>query len=324
MLPDRLKPWRPGAQGGFDRAAAAHLLRRAGFGASEAELERAVGAGLDGTLARLFAPPGHDARLLAGIESLLAAGDLAALQGWWMALILAGGDPLGERTALMWHGRFATSDAKVQDVRLMYRQNKLLREQGRGDFRALLHALARDPAMLVWLDGNDNKRGHPNENFAREVLELFALGIGNYDEHDIRETARAFTGWGTEGREFVVRKGDHDPAPKTIFGKTAALDGDGAIELILAQPACARHVASTLVREFAAVEPSDAEVAALAREITAADWSVRKALEVLLASQLFFGPEARRARIAGPVEYVAGSLRTWDAHLAPASAGACG
>ena len=122
-----------------------------------------------------------------------------------MSLILRDRAPLVERVALMWHDHFATSHDKVGDVRLMHRQVQLFRDQGLGDFRALLHAVARDAAMLVWLDGNANKKGHPNENFAREVLELFGLGIGNYTERDIQEAARAFSGWGVDGRRFVFR-----------------------------------------------------------------------------------------------------------------------
>ena len=178
-----LDPWRPRA-GQWDRAAAQHLFRRAGFGARPAELELALSEGLEATLVRVFAD-GTPPELLASIQPLLPAGELEHLQAWWMALILEGGSPLRERMTLVWHDHFATSNDKVGDVRLMYAQNELFRVHGLGDFRTLLKAVARDPAMLRWLDGESNRRGHANENFARELLELFALGLGNYGERGL-------------------------------------------------------------------------------------------------------------------------------------------
>ncbi|MBI5433872.1 MAG: DUF1800 domain-containing protein [Planctomycetes bacterium] len=315
-----LERWKPTREDPWDLSAASHLLRRAGFGASPRTLERALADGVDATLERLCAPRGHDPALFAGIESLLASGNQELLRAWWMALLLGDGDPLGERVTLFWHDHFATSIAKVDDVRLMHRQNLALRQLGLGDFRELLHTLAKDPAMLVWLDGNENRRGQPNENFAREVLELFALGIGSYDEHDIQEAARAFTGWGADGRRFVVRKDWHDGGAKTIFGKTGEFDGDDVLELVLAHPACPRFVARRLIEEFVAVEPERAVVDALAGELVANSWSIRKTLRTLLASKLFFARDARRARIASPVELVVGTKLALELSLAPLEA----
>jgi len=312
--------WRPGRDGAWDRDAAAHLLRRGGFGATTSELERALEDGLDATLERLFAPVGHDPRLLDGVKPVLAAGSLEGLQAWWMALILGGGAPLVERAALLWHGHFATSNDKVADVRLMHRQNALLRERGLGDFRELLQAVARDPAMLVWLDGNQNRRGHPNENFAREVLELFALGIGRYGERDVQELARALTGWATEERAFVERAAHHDPGAKTIFGRSGAFAGGEALDLVLAQPACPRHVARRLLREFVSPSSAAALEEALSEILVEEGWRIDRTLARLLRSRLFFSAEARRSRIAGPVELVAVSLRALGAQIAPAEA----
>ncbi|MCC6407067.1 MAG: DUF1800 domain-containing protein [Planctomycetes bacterium] len=315
-----LERWKPTREDPWDRSAASHLFRRAGFGAGPRTLERALAEGVEATLESLCAPRGHDPALFEGIESLLASGNHELLRAWWMALLLGDGDPLGERVTLFWHDHFATSIAKVDDVRLMHRQNLALRELGLGDFRKLLHALAKDPAMLVWLDGNENRRGQPNENFAREVLELFALGIGKYDERDIQEAARAFTGWGTDGRRFVVRKDWHDGGTKTIFGKTGDFDGDDVLELVLAHPACPRFVARRLIEEFVAVEPERAVVDALAGELVANAWSIRKTLRTLLASKLFFARDARRARIASPVELVVGTQLALELSLAPLEA----
>ena len=310
-----LRPWRPRADE-WDAAAVAHLLRRAGFGGTLAERERARAAGLEMTLERLFEDP-RESELRDAARPLLAAGSLELLQAWWMGLILAGEAPLRERLTLVWHDHFATSNDKVDDVRLMHRQNELLRTHGLGDFRVLLHEIARDPAMLVWLDGDSNRRGQPNENFAREVMELFALGIGAYAEADVHEAARAFSGWGTEGRSASFRPQHHDAGEKTIFGQRGAWSADDALDLILAQPACSRHVARVLLEAFVAPAPETAWIDALAAELCAQDWHVGRTLAVLLRSELFFSPAIRRSRIAGPVELVALAARSLDATLAP-------
>lgn len=315
MTRDALEPWSP-RPGEWDRGAAAHLLRRAGFGPRPGDLERALAEGHEATLARAL-DGGRDEELVASGEALLAAGSLESLQGWWMALIVGGGAPLQERLALLWHDHFATSFAKVGDVRLMHRQNALFRERGGGDFRALVHAVAKDPAMLVWLDGDDNRRGHPNENFARELMELFCLGIGHYSERDVQEAARAFTGWGTEGRSFAFRPELHDGGAKSVLGATGALTGERAVDAVLAHPACARHVARRLLEELVHPEPRGDEVDALSRVLVSAGFDVRAAVERVLRSALFFSPRARRSRIAGPVEVVAAAARALGARVAP-------
>jgi uncharacterized protein (DUF1800 family) len=316
-----LERWKPG-RGEFDRGAAAHLLARAGLGYSAEQLESALERGLDATVDALFDEPAHDPALLTAIDTLLGAGKIEALQAWWMALILGGRAPLRERLTLHWHDHFATSWDKVQDVRLMHGQNELFRARGAGDFRVLLREVARDPAMLVWLDGNSNRKGHANENFAREVLELFALGIGNYTERDVTEAARAFTGWGVDARKFRFAAKDHDEGEKLLFGRSGALDGEAALEQILAQPACSRHIATRLLREFGGTEPSVELVSGLARELVAGEWSIGRALAVILRSRWFHAPERRRNRIAGPVELVALSVRKLGASIAPARAAA--
>lgn len=300
----------------WDAATAAHVYRRAGFGADRARRERATS--LDAALEDLFGRREHDPLLVRGIDTLLALEDVGRLQAWWMALILRDRAPLVERVALMWHDHFATSDDKVRDVRLMHAQVQLFRERGLGDFRELLHAVARDPAMLVWLDGNANKKGHPNENFAREVLELFGLGIGNYTERDVQEAARAFSGWGVDGRRFVDREQYHDEGTKEVLGRRGAFDGDDVIDLVLAHPACPRHVARRLLEEFALPAPPDELVAEWAEVLLQENWHVGRALERLFRSELFLGPACRRARIAGPVELLACTAITLGVQDGPA------
>jgi len=174
--------------------------------------------------------------------------------------------------------------------------------------------------MLVFLDGDENRRGAPNENFARKLMELFALGRGNYGERDVQEAERAFTGWGTEGRAFRVREAHHDPGEKTVLGRSGALRGEDAVDAVLAQPACARWIAARLLAELVAPDPEPAWIDATARELLRADWSVAAVVRTLLSSELFFSPRARRARIAGPVELIVATARLLGAHLAPSAA----
>ena len=304
----------------FDRATAAHLFRRAGFGAGPARIDRALEAGLDRTIDELFAQRDGDELLSAGAEAVVATGRIEALASWWMARILRDGAPLVERVALLWHGHFATSWDKVRDTRLMHEQIQLFRRLGLGSFRELLHAVATDPAMLVWLDGNENKKGHPNENFARELLELFGLGIGSYDETDVREAARAFSGWGVDGRRFVFRPQHHDEGEKSFLGARGRLDGRGAVDAVLEHPSCARHVARRLVSELVRPRPAAGEVERWARVLVEEDWHVGRTVARLLRSPEFLAPGARRSRIAGPVELVAITAHALELELVPAAA----
>lgn len=295
---------------GWDRATAAHVYRRAGFGASRATLEQATG--IDTVLGDLFGRRQHASLLTRGVDKLMALEEIEQLQAWWMSLILRDRAPLVERVALMWHDHFATSHDKVRDVRLMHGQVQLFREQGLGDFRELLHAVGKDPAMLVWLDGNANRKGHPNENFAREVLELFGLGIGNYTERDIQEAARGLSGWGVKGRQFVFREQYHDEGVKEVFGSTGSFSGEDVIDLVLAHPACARHVTRKLLEEFAVPAPTDEQVTTWSEVLVGQDWNIERTLEQLLRSELFLGPTSRRARISAPVEMLAITLINLD------------
>jgi uncharacterized protein (DUF1800 family) len=316
---DVLSAWEP-RRGEWDRAAAAHLYRRAGFGAGASELDAALTSGYEAAVARLVEHEADDAALVGGARHLLAAGQLEPLAAWWMALMLAGTAPLRERVALLWHDHFATSHAKVGDVRLMHRQNELFRRRGLGDFRELLHAVAQDPALLVFLDGGENRRGQPNENFARELMELFALGRGAYGERDVQEAARAFTGWGTSGRSFELRADHHDAGQKTVLGTSGALGGEDVVDAILEQPACARWIAARLLAEFVAPAPEPAWVEAAAELLVREEWNVRETVRALLSSALFFSPRARRARIAAPVELVVSTAHVLGAHIAPRAA----
>lgn len=305
----------------IDRATMAHVLRRVGFGAAREAVDVARERGLDATLEGLFARRAHPEELTRGVDALLSLQDLVKLQAYWMALILGDAAPLLERVVLMWHGHFATSDAKLGDVRLMYRQNQLFRDMGLGDFRQLLHAVAKDPAMLLWLDGNQNKVGRPNENFAREVMELFALGVdGGYTEADIKEAARAFSGWSVDRRAYVFHAADHDQREKTLFGRGGVFTGEDALERVLAHPACPRWVARRLLTTFCVPDPTPALCAEWGRVLVECDWRIDATLGRLFQSDLFLGPESRRSRIAGPVELVANVALALRAKVTPLDA----
>lgn len=292
---------------------AAHLLGRAQFGYTSAELDAAVTAGLNATLDRLFTPADETPEFTQADASLkktaLATGNIADLKVWWLYRMWASANPVAEKVALLWHNHFATSQAKVQSVPQMLAQNQLIREHGLGDFRHLLHGMSRDTAMLVWLDGNANRKRHPNENFAREVMELFALGVGNYTEKDIQEAARAFSGWHVREGAFWFNTLQHDSTPKTVFGKTGNFDGAAIVDLCLQHPACPRFLALKLLRTYVTPDPTPAMRDAVAERIVQNQFQMAPVLRELLASQMFFADHHRRCIIKSPLDLVVGSLR---------------
>ncbi|HEY1375969.1 MAG TPA: DUF1800 family protein, partial [Gemmataceae bacterium] len=246
------QPWQPDDNQTWSPRWAGHLYRRAAFGATLDELRRAVKDGPQATLDRLLQGD-PDAKQYEQLvtdtgASIAKGGDESALRGWWLYAMLNSGHPLRERLTLFWHNHFATSIAKVRSTEAMYAQNQTLRRHALGKFRPLLAEVSRDPAMLVWLDSNRNVKGQANENYAREVMELFTLGTGHYTEPDIREAARAFTGWHTDGEKFTLAPRFHDDGEKTILGRRGAWDGTDVQRLALEHPACARFLVRKLYR----------------------------------------------------------------------------
>ncbi len=272
---DRFRPdaawgtWFPSGEAAWDRAAAAHLLRRSGFGHAPGDLDRLVALGPRDALGSLLAPDADAVvRFNAAADELDAAasatGRFDALAAAWTYRMLRSPDPLREKMTLFWHGHFATSGAKVTDARLMADQITLFRRHALGRFGDLLAATATDPAMLLWLDGDRNRAGAANENLARELFELFALGPGNYSEADVKEAARALTGWtvtdATDGRRAVFDPSRHDGGNKTIFGVTGRFGMGEVVRLTLSHPACGLFLVRKLFRFFISetAEPSDA------------------------------------------------------------------
>ena len=228
---------------------------------------------------------------------------------WWAEQMLLSNAPLREKLALFWHGHFATNEDKVRDYRKMLKQIELFQSRGLGEFGVLLTAVAQDPAMLKFLDAGANVKDAPNENFAREIMELFTLGVGHYNETDVREAARAFTGWNSEGLKFVVNPEDHDESDKTFLGETRNFDGEDIIEKILEQEAAATFVASKLYRYFVRDELSEAFSAELGKRFFELDMNVARFLELLFLSRDFYSPATQGQRIKPPVELVVSTYK---------------
>ncbi|HEV3082779.1 MAG TPA: DUF1800 domain-containing protein [Gemmataceae bacterium] len=310
------QPWQPSGNDSWNRKWAAHLYRRAAFGASREDLLEAERLGSQGTL-DLLLPGRPQAEELE--ETLVDIGRIAAerddsgdqLRGWWLYCMLQGGHPLREKLTLFWHNHFATSLTKVQSPALMFRQNCLLRKHALGRFGPLLQAISRDGAMLLWLDSNSNVRGKPNENYARELMELFSLGVGHYTEKDVREAARAFTGWRSDGASFNFDPRFHDDGPKTVLGQTGAWNGGDVVRIVLEQPAVARFLVRKLYHFLVseAAVPPDSLLEPLCESFRKSDYDIAALVRTMLASRHFYSKHAFRQRIKGPVEYVLGAVQ---------------
>ena len=228
---------------------------------------------------------------------------------WWANRMLATKHPLQEKVALFWHGHFAVNEDKVRDYRKMLQQIELFQSLGLGNFRTLLIKVAQDPAMLAFLDAGVNVKGSPNENFAREIMELFTMGVGHYSEQDVREAARAFTGWNYVGLDFRLNSAQHDAGQKTILGQQANLDGIDVIDLILEQPATARFVATKLYRYFVREELSPAFSEKLGEELRKLDYDIGRFLQRLFLSKDFYSEASVGTRSKPPVEMVVSTYR---------------
>ena len=237
--------------------------------------------------------------------------EIRRLSRWWGERMVFTERPLQEKLALFWHGHFATGNVKVRDYRKMLQQLDLFHAKGKGPLRDLLRGIATDPAMLVYLDAGQNVKGNPNENFAREILELFTLGPGNYTEKDIREAARAFTGWthDPDTLAFVINADQHDTDAKTFLGHTGNFDGYDIIDLILQEPATARFLAGKLHRYFVRDEGDEAVIDALAEQYRASGYDTAGLLRTIFLSRDFYAPASVAGQIKSPVQMVVGTYR---------------
>ncbi len=319
-----------------ERSSVGLLLRRTGFGATGAAIDAAVAAGYGATVDAVLASlvPSGDAA-----ADAIASPDLAtpsapgkgataderkayrarrraqsdALVEWWVERMIVADHPAAEKLTWFWHGHFATSIDKVRNPALMRRQHDIFRRLGAGDVSELTVAVAQDPAMLIWLDANTNVAAHPNENFARELMELFTVGIGAYTEQDVKEVARTFTGWSYDHQSlaFVERASLHDSGTKTILGQTGPFDGLDTIRLIAGTDASARFVAARLWSRYA--RPIDADDP-IAHDL-AATWHTSRRGDVLLRAVLmhpeFRADATRSGLVKQPVEWAVGTVRAF-------------
>jgi uncharacterized protein (DUF1800 family) len=236
---------------------------------------------------------------------------------WWLNRMRYSPNPFREKMTLFWHGHFATSVQKVRDSYLMWQQNELLREHAYGNFSLMVKAISRDPAMLIWLDTRVSQKGHPNENFAREVMELFTIGIGNYTENDVQEGARAFTGYRIDPTDETFRYAPrlHDDSNKTFLGKTGPFTGDDILDIILSQPATARFISKKLWTFYSYEDPDPALVEALASNFRGTSYEIRLLMNTIFRSSEFYSPDAVRTQIKSPVQWVVQTSKLLDSPM---------
>ncbi|MFN2622494.1 MAG: DUF1800 domain-containing protein [Chthoniobacterales bacterium] len=318
---------------------AAHLLNRAAFGGTPEEVETVRKQGATETVDRLldetktaaslnFPAPAwahpenirerrmeiRESKQEGGTEGIDKMKEFRRMQNenvldlrrWWLERMATTATPLLEKMTLFWHGHFATSAEKVQNGYWMWLQNEALRRHALGNFVALTKAMSRDPAMMIYLDLQQSRKEHPNENWARELMELFTVGIGNYSENDIRESARAFTGYRVDmtNQQFRFAPRQHDDGPKTFMGATGAWGGDEIIDLLAKQPACAKFIGRKLWRFFVEDDPAPQIVETVAARIRQHNYEMRPVLREMFTSAQFYAPLARRSQIKSPVQYL--------------------
>ncbi len=294
------------------RVQAAHLLRRAGFGGTPAEIEEMAGMSHSDAVEKLLDFK-YDGNLAFDLQRKMdEAGyqpKLNDLQYWWMLTMARTKQPLQEKMTLFWHGHFTTAYSKVDHPLMIIQQNQLYRDNALGNFKDFVKLVSRDPAMVMYLDGQSNLKAKPNENYARELMELFTIGIGNYTEQDVREAARAFTGWGLKDRVFFYNKNQHDTGSKTFMSKTGNFDGDDVIDIILSQGQSGRFITSKLWRFFAYDNPEPELIERLTDVYFKSNYSIKETMRAIFNAPEFLSPKAYRALVKSPAELVIGSLR---------------
>lgn len=304
---------------------AAHLYRRAGFGGTQDDLQTAVAEGVPNAAEKLinFQDTRYDfdddaflERLLQTMPERLQGGNLLipveAMRIWWTYRLLTTTRPLEEKMVLFWHNHFTSKD---DDGLLMMRQNSLFRSMALGNFRTLALAVSRDPEMLKYLNGNQNYRTHPNENYGRELMELFTCGrVGpdgkpNYTEDDVKAGAKAFSGWNMRGDAFYYNPQQHDDSVKTFMGHTGKFNGDDIIDILVSLPATANYLCGKLFRYFAYYDPEPSVMKELVRVYFDSGYDIKSVVACIFKSDAFWSDKARFGLFKSPTEYVVGSVR---------------
>jgi uncharacterized protein (DUF1800 family) len=327
-----------------DMALMAHLLRRAGFGATRQELEGYLAQGYEATVEELL-QPGEAQSMPDDVirryhTDMAEMRELYSVAAYWMYRMVTTRCPLEEKLALFWHGLFATGYSKLNQARSLLNQIEMFRRQALGPLPDFLLELSRDPAMIIWLDNNDNHKDAINENYGRELLELFSMGIGHYTEDDVKECARAFTGWTLGNAEYMATRAskdsiwpysriawhfeyrdyDHDETEKTFLGETGNFNGEDIIKIIAKQEATARFISTRLFQFFAADEvDADGEevIQAMMQSYFDSGYETRSVLRTLFNSVYFKSEKARYARVKGPIELVVGAVRMAGSYQEP-------
>ena len=315
--------YEPGAKRPWDLRLAGHLFRRAGFGATWDQLQQALRDGPQQSVDKLLKPGGDVAAFNRTYDELESAVDpesesTDSVRGWWLRRMMQTPHPLLEKMSLFWHNHFATSPARGSHALSMHRHLQLVRSHALGRFSELLGAIVTDATMLVALDAATNRKARPNQPFAKDLLELFTVGPGNFSEKDASAVARAFTGW------FVVRNRaryvarEHDDDRKTVFGQEGPWTGEDVVRILLAQPGTPRLIVRKLYRWLVSEtgEPGDALIGPLADSF-AKDYDIARLVETILRSNLFFSAAAYRRRIKGPVEYALAIVRGMEETVNP-------
>lgn len=295
--------------------AAAHLVRRASFGADDARIKTLASGtpaqAVDSLLAKADNGEVFEQVSDQMADTLLASDNPMTLSAAWVYRLLFTPEPALENLVLFWHGHFATGADKVEKASLMWQQNRMLRQHAFGDIAAMTQSIAKDPAMLIYLDSVSNRKSHPNENFARELMELFCLGEGNYSEHDVLELARCFTGWEVRNNKFRKNRYQHDSGSKTVLSKTGNFDGEEAVDIVLAQEAMPLFICEKLFRYLIAdgVTPPKSLLEQPAELLRRSDLQLLPTLKLMLGSNLFQSSWARHRKIKSPAHLVIGLMR---------------
>lgn len=297
-----------------DDARLRHLLRRTTFATTSDDLRRFGGQPLDGVVEALLASstaadPAADQAIAALNYDTSKPADVVAT---WLARMMLTQRPMLERMTLFWHGLLTSGLSKVGGKRavLMLNQNQYLRDHAFDHFDVLLKGIVRDPAMMIWLDLQTSRKGHPNENYARELMELFTLGAGNYSEQDVRESARAHTGYGLDRNDaFVFRPAQHDAGSKNFLGQTGNFDADGVVDIILQQNVAPTHFATRVFEFFAYPNPAAATIAPIAKVASDSGYDTKQVVRAVLTSDAFYSPQAYRAIVKSPTDYLVGAVR---------------
>jgi uncharacterized protein (DUF1800 family) len=315
------EPYRPSDEAPWNVQRVGHLYRRAAFGATYAELEEGLKAGPERTLDRLLqGGPGQedfDAKTLALAHTIANGNNGPQARAWWLYRMLYSPHPLREKLTLFWHNHFATRNSKVRNAGFMLGQYELMRRHALGNFATLLQEMSKDPAMMVWLDTRDSKKGNPNENYARELMELFSLGLGHYTEKDIREAARAFTGWEIRGNEPYFNAAQHDSGEKTVLGQTGHWKGEDIVRICLEQKSAPAFLVTKIYRFLVSETiPATPElIEPLATQFKNSGYDFGALVRTILHSNLFFSTTVYRTRIKSPVDFALGIVRALEGRI---------